>query len=376
MEHTRFQSSIATHLVLSCRYQVLVNVDEAARLEWTSWRQFDPLPTGAISAEKDIFVARAGDNIAAGGLHLREQYGLIVVASEPAENVGARRHTNGDILVEHAPISHELADLKPLRQTAYTQRSVPVVGMSSPVLTPDDCLSKTGKTFNVSYERSVYFGRGHSIPTSAPVTARWADKSRPMFRFRWGEESAHPETRTVRLRCAESLIPLPEGTRVRVTLRAKEILQKFDFTATLRTHFADGAMLVRPLKGRYVEKTLDSFVPVFGKPTMALANVPDASTSGSTAKTKKMAATRRLRKADSTGSPTSMSKSYRYPLKEEKTEQKTYPKYKNVLKVEDDDDDTQMFGRAEVNSVVAWNSSWSLVLLVLAHNSRIKEMIL
>ncbi len=40
------------------KYQVLVNVDGAARLEWEPWHQFTPLPRGAVYADEDIVVAR------------------------------------------------------------------------------------------------------------------------------------------------------------------------------------------------------------------------------------------------------------------------------------------------------------------------------
>lgn len=65
------------------QYQVLVNVDGSARLEWADWRQFTALPPGAVNVANDVYVARDSVNAALhnflGGLYLREQYGLIVL---------------------------------------------------------------------------------------------------------------------------------------------------------------------------------------------------------------------------------------------------------------------------------------------------------
>ena len=63
------------------RYQVLVNEDGSARLEWIPWRQFTSLPPGAVNTANDIYVAReqGARSQFLGGLHLHQQYGLIVV---------------------------------------------------------------------------------------------------------------------------------------------------------------------------------------------------------------------------------------------------------------------------------------------------------
>ena len=44
------------------RYQVLVNEEGSARLEWINWQQFTALPQGAVNTADDIYVAREEDN--------------------------------------------------------------------------------------------------------------------------------------------------------------------------------------------------------------------------------------------------------------------------------------------------------------------------
>ena len=95
--------------------QVLVNIDGAARLEWVKWKQFSPVPVGALAVDKDIYVARALVSqhtptshipsdvtsvqiirkvLALGGLYLREQYGTILVP----ENHGQMKQTEGQVM--------------------------------------------------------------------------------------------------------------------------------------------------------------------------------------------------------------------------------------------------------------------------------------
>ena len=79
------------------KYQALVNEEGSARLEWQEWRQFTALPQGAVNTAKDVYVAREEDNAVwhnfLGGLHLHQQYGLIVVPPQ------GRRLTIGEIFL-------------------------------------------------------------------------------------------------------------------------------------------------------------------------------------------------------------------------------------------------------------------------------------
>ena len=59
----------------------LVNEEGSARLEWHQWKQFSALPPGAVNTAEDVYVAReeAVTHNFLGGLHLHQQYGLIVL---------------------------------------------------------------------------------------------------------------------------------------------------------------------------------------------------------------------------------------------------------------------------------------------------------
>ncbi len=59
--------------------------------------------------------------------------------------------------------------------------------------------------------------------------------------------------------------PLPAGKRVRVSLAAREIRRKFDYSATLLAHYDDGAILTRPIRGRFQVTTLDNFAPIYSR---------------------------------------------------------------------------------------------------------------
>ncbi len=101
------------------KYQVLVNVDASARLDWVAWHQFTGLPKGAVYVDENVIVARAWvkENrreeeeesggaalvLTPGGLYLQRQYGLIMVAVEGGTHE-QQKHTNGQILVEREPV--------------------------------------------------------------------------------------------------------------------------------------------------------------------------------------------------------------------------------------------------------------------------------
>ena len=74
---------------------------------------------------KDIYVAREEDSAPAtlwhnfiGGLHLHQQYGLIVVPPY------GRRLTSGQVLIEHLPIAYDLVAFKPDRLRSISRFDV------------------------------------------------------------------------------------------------------------------------------------------------------------------------------------------------------------------------------------------------------------
>ena len=104
---------------------MLVNEEGSARLEWVDWHQFQALPVGAVNTANEIYVARElAQNRArfVGGLHLAEQYGLILV---PLKDL---KLTSGQLLMEHQPIKYELVSFKPDRLRQVHSQEVQLSG--------------------------------------------------------------------------------------------------------------------------------------------------------------------------------------------------------------------------------------------------------
>ena len=112
----------------------------------------------------------------------------------------------------------------------------------------------------------MYFGRGHSIPSGSVVKLRlrngttidltWGVPRRELIRRQviiYMTRKRHLKKNPLWFQIRVSY-PLPEDTKVKVSLIAREIRRKFDYSATILTHFEDGTILTRPIRGRQ-EKT-------------------------------------------------------------------------------------------------------------------------
>ncbi len=203
------------------KYQVLVNVDTSARLEWTPWHQFTHLPKGAVYTDQDVVVARAwvpvrraGEGqggrlvLTPGGLYLQRQYGLLMVAAEAGTHE-QQRHTKGQVLVEREAVGYEMTDFFRGRQTAEAQIDVNVPDQHI-IIRKDEGgkggrnRTATGQMFNVSFSRRFYFGKGHNIPTGGHVQVRFRD--RPPLDLLWGTEKKEPVVRQVIKFCRSNFV--------------------------------------------------------------------------------------------------------------------------------------------------------------------------
>ena len=58
---------------------------------------------------------------------------------------------------------------------------------------------------------------------------------------------------------------LPPKSYAPVHIRATRVERKLDYFATLCSHFADGAVLMRPIKGVYMQVNHQHLRPVYGQ---------------------------------------------------------------------------------------------------------------
>ena len=59
---------------------------------------------------------------------------------------------------------------------------------------------------------------------------------------------------------------MPPNSRMAARIKAVRVERRIDYFATLASHYMDGAILMRPIKGVYVHVTYEHLRPVFGPP--------------------------------------------------------------------------------------------------------------
>ena len=59
---------------------------------------------------------------------------------------------------------------------------------------------------------------------------------------------------------------MPPNSRTKVHIKAIRVERRIDYFATLASHYKDGAVLMRPIKGVYVHVTHEHLRPVFDDP--------------------------------------------------------------------------------------------------------------
>jgi hypothetical protein len=240
-------------------YQVLVNVDGSARLEWQDWKQFTALPQGAVNVANDVYVAREVANAALhnylGGLYLQEQYGLIVLPPT------GRKLTIGQLLVEHEPVMYELVSFKPDRLRSVQSTDVT---LDPPIVLAKAPSSYVGMVVNYTHWDELYFGRGHNIPTGSSVVLHFSNGTR--LHFKWGLPKR--EAKVTKMRVGGGPHIVPPNSRVSANVIATRVERQWDYFATLSAHYRDGAILMRPVKGVFRQVTLHHLRPVYTIPAV------------------------------------------------------------------------------------------------------------
>ena len=80
--------------------------------------------------------------------------------------------------------------------------------------------------------------------------------------LRWGLSENIRKIQRLRL-----AYDMPPNSRTKVHIKAIRVERRIDYFATLASHYKDGAVLMRPIKGVYVHITHEHLRPVFEEPT-------------------------------------------------------------------------------------------------------------
>lgn len=168
------------HICRKQRFELLINVDRAARLEWRPYSRYAGVPEGAVAGVDESSASVDGDNDIFIGRHLSSSStswlpGSIEVPRRSA-NFGIMRvfnskgnmseANNGDILVEVEPIRYQLEIHSSLpedepQRTKKVLRSDVVLAKSSLFRFEEgkDSEARMQKVLSYEYEKSEYFGQ-------------------------------------------------------------------------------------------------------------------------------------------------------------------------------------------------------------------------
>ena len=93
------------------------------------------------------------------------------------------------------------------------------------------------------------------------ASAKDREEEDEVTHIRWGLAQMLPRNHRMRL-----AYDIPPNSRTVVHIKAVRVEQRIDYFATLASHYEDGAVLMRPIKGVYVHVTHEHLRPVFGFP--------------------------------------------------------------------------------------------------------------
>lgn len=219
------------------QFEVLVNIDNSARLSWKGKNKYTNIPQGAVTTgESRILVARKPleTNKAGSMTHY-------VGTFNPSENLGVYHlvdeknnelnYEDGQLLVETEPIAYEFKSIKFKR----TGRRFPKkkLALAHTVLKNDETgLQKAESVMDYRYNYFLSWGKGHGILKGLPFSVFLNNGSK--IEGMWGLAEPVQKVETVPVEKY-----LGEGTAVNVTLVGNFTEFEIPYTATVVAIYED-----------------------------------------------------------------------------------------------------------------------------------------
>ncbi|XP_015595023.1 protein unzipped [Cephus cinctus] len=243
------------------RYDLLENVDSAARVSWQNWDKYHRTPVGAVAIGR-MFVARhvVSDDEKKdqsttpyrfthyiGTFNKNEKLGTITYLREDGTEGSVE---SGEILVEAEPISYELNEVKlNFGRKQLIKRSPQILGKTT-LVNEDNVAMKVAGAIGYSYNYSVYWGQGHAILKGLNTTITLVNGTR-FPNIAWGIEEkkqlsdVHPVE-----------IYLQPGTGVNATLRANYTSVEVPYLGNLVSYYENKTSTHRRISGIRREENL------------------------------------------------------------------------------------------------------------------------
>ncbi|XP_076626660.1 beta-pore-forming protein unzipped [Colletes latitarsis] len=256
------------------KYELLENVDNAARVNWEHWDKYKPTPIGAVATEK-MFVARHAvhnnkeDSDASprythyiGTLNSNDNLGTISYVRDDGTEVTAK---SGDVLVETEPIYYDLTRVKLTWSKKRVIKATPLQLGNATISNTGPEAANMAQAFGYTYKYSVYWGQGHAILKGLNTSITLTNGT-VLPKIVWGimETTERSDVHTLE-------IFLEPGTGVNVTLNANYTDMEVPYSGTLISHYEDGETKSRVINGIRREETMFDIKPEFG-PIYFLSN--------------------------------------------------------------------------------------------------------
>jgi len=243
------------------KFEVLINTDRAARLEWRSYNKFAGVPVGAVAAVDENSEPASGDYNVFIGRHLGESgiwrpgavevprrssyssFGKMRVfdqSDSSKELVQPTEHSSGDILVEVEPVRyeldiHDISNDKMFKNRPKETKKHEMLVNGSLFRFDDgrDEKARLQKVFSYELKKSEYYGQVSGMIKALPTTIRLSNGETQSVPWGLPETSKQRETMMVGH-------DLKHQTAVDVFIVADKITLESPYRATLTSIFPDG----------------------------------------------------------------------------------------------------------------------------------------
>ncbi|KAG7196654.1 hypothetical protein KM043_015992 [Ampulex compressa] len=252
------------------RYELLENVENAARVTWQPWDRYKLNPIGAVATDS-MYVARhevplepdeKNDSSPVsrfthyiGTLNLNDNLGIITYVKADGTQGSAK---SGEVLVETEPVNYELTRVKLNWPKRSVIKRVPQVLGKVTISNKGPEPAKMAEAFGYEYKYSVYWGQVHAIIKGLNTSITLANGS-SLPRTVWGMKETENRTGVYTVE-----IFLEPGTGVDVTLRANYSDMEVPYSGVLVSHYEDGETKSRLIGGNRREESMFDIAPEFG----------------------------------------------------------------------------------------------------------------
>ncbi|KAK9301088.1 hypothetical protein QLX08_006427 [Tetragonisca angustula] len=249
------------------KYELLENIDNAARVNWEYWDKYKNTPFGAVATEKEkMFVARhateTDKNTSSprythyiGTLTALDILGSISYVRDDGTEGTAKK---GDVLVETEPIYYDLTRVKLNWPKKRVIKRTPIILGKTTFANKGPEAANMAQAFTYEYKYSMYWGQGHAIlkglNTSITLTNGTA-----LPKIMWGTKETNNRTDVYSVE-----VFLEPGTGINVSLTANYTNMEVPYSGTLISHYEDRETKSRVINGIRTEETMFDIKPEFG----------------------------------------------------------------------------------------------------------------